>query len=87
MLALSLTAYQLTTTYSEVAFRTTELAEVFIDSAHDDFLDLDLSAIAELHCQIGVSLFVESLTIVHVWSDVRLEVDLLGRIMLLTFRK
>lgn len=49
-----------------MAFRTAELAEVVVGSTHDDLVHLDLSAIAEPDCQIGVSGFVEPLAGIHV---------------------
>ena len=54
-----------TSTYSEMAARATQLAEVFICSAHNGLVHLDLGTIAELDGQIRVCALVEPLTRIH----------------------
>lgn len=51
-------------TYSEVTACTAELAEVRIPIADDDFVQLDLAAIAELDGEIGVLWIIEAASLI-----------------------
>lgn len=46
-------------TYSEVAIRATQLKKVFVARAHDEFVNMDIAAVAESDRQVRVLRLVE----------------------------